>query len=139
VGPMTSADGHVWMTATACDDGFDTQDQAEQAMDECEASDPSFRFRIVATAFGAYWRTVYGDKSASQLCSEYGLTGDDLTAWVTNSEVEAARQGNFANWQAIQAEWNALGFSKHALTLLQEAEEAIYQASGDAVLEGVAQ
>jgi hypothetical protein len=121
-----SASGHVWMTAAGYEDGFDTHDRAEKAKAYCEEADPTFQFRIVATDFGAYWQEVYGDMDASQVCAEYDLCHEDLEAWVTRAEVEAARQGNFANWEAIQAEWCALGFSARAYDVLETA--AIEQA-----------
>jgi hypothetical protein len=124
-----SADGNAWMVATGCDDGFSTQDKAEDAMNACEQSDPGFRFRTVRTAFGRYWHEVYGDRSASQLCREYGLTDGDLVEWVTHAEVFAAQQCDVQHWKALQAEWNALGFSANALKLLQGAKEAIHQAA----------
>jgi hypothetical protein len=91
------------MTAAGCDDSFETQDEAERAEEECEIGDPSFKFRIVATAFGAYWNAVYGPMSARQLCDEDGLSDRDLDEWVTLAEVDAAQQGDFKNWESIQA------------------------------------
>jgi hypothetical protein len=126
---QVSADGNAWMTATGCEEGFDTKGEALLAMADSEALDQAFQFRVRLTAFGLYWREVYGDKSASQVCSEYNLVVcalSDLPEWVTRAEVEAARQGNFQHWQAIQAEWNALGFSARAFDILETA--AIEQA-----------
>jgi hypothetical protein len=124
---QVSADGNAWMTATGCEDGFASKGEALEALADCQEADPSFQFRVRLTAFGLYWREVYGDKSASQVCSEYVLVLenlDDLRTWITRNEAEAARQGSFQHWEAIQAEWNALGFSTRAYELLEAAATA---------------
>jgi hypothetical protein len=129
---VNSSSSSEWMTAIGCDDGYATHADAVWALRCSEDQDPGFKFRIALTAFGSYWREVYGVKTAEELCSEYGLSDRDLDEWVSAAEVGAAQQVSAAHWEAIQAEWCQLGFSKRALTLLQEAEEAIHQAAVEA-------